>query len=562
MRLRLALCLGLLVLTLFVYAAVGGNGFVNYDDDGYVTGNVHVARGLSWANLVWSLTAFENGNWHPLTLLSHMLDVSLFGMEPAWHHRVSLALHALNVLLLFALLAWTTSWPWRSALVAALFAIHPLNVESVAWIAERKTLLCTAFWLLALLAHARYRKRGGMAAYALVVLLAALSLAAKPMAVTLPLTLVLFDFWPLDARPAGRGSLFVRYARELALPLALSLLCAGLTLEAQHAARALQGASSYPLGVRFANSAIGYVWYLRKLLWPGQLAVFYPHPVTTVSYLAATLAALAMASLTFAALWVGGRSRHVALGWCWYLGTLLPVSGIVQVGSQAYADRYAYVPLIGLFVLIGWTLARAARKRPAWRIVLVSAAVLWVALLSVRAHAQVRVWHDSITLFRHALEVVPDSALAHNNLGMALVGEDRMQEALLHFEASVALAPWDSDARSNLGNALRALHRPAEAQEQYLKALRERPEDPSIHYNLATVLWDLGKREEADAELEEALRIDPGYLEARSLLGMALYRDGKLTEALAHFRELVRLDPNDTASRAWALKIENELRKR
>jgi len=545
-RLGIGLAGALAALTLAVYLPVIGFAFLNYDDNLYVVDNARIASGLSADNALWSLTAFEAGNWHPLTLLSHMLDVQLFGMNAAGHHGVNLAIHVVNVLLLFWLLASTTGQPWPAAFAAALFAVHPLNVQTVAWISERKSLLSTAFWILALLAHARYRTERSRRSYLLVVVCAALALAAKPMAVTLPLTLVLLDVWPLASRPTGRGSTIVLYARELAPTVALAGVCGILTLAAQRQAEALQSVTAYAWPVRLANAAVSYVWYLKTMIWPARLAVFYPHPVTLIGTFQVVAAIAVFAAICGLVVKQRATFPASAMGWWWYAGTLLPVVGIIQVGSQAYADRYAYVPLIGVFVVVAWGVARmTTTATEPWRRLAAAAGLAWVVALACVTRSQLPYWSDSVALFRRAIDVVPDNALAHNNLGMALVERNEMAEALEHFEKAVAIAPWDTDARSNQGNALRALGRPAEAAAAYEKALAQAPSDASIHYNLATALVDLAQGDEAIEQLVEAVRLDPGYVRARLLLGTLYARQGRTGDALAQFREVVRVDPGD-----------------
>ena len=557
LRLQIALAAAVAALTLALYAPVLGFEFVNYDDNVYVADNAHVASGWSAANAVWSLTAFENGNWHPLTLMSHMMDVQLFGLNAHGHHGVNLALHAVNVLLLFALLAGSTGRPWAAVLAAALFAVHPLNLQTVAWISERKSLLSTAFWLAALLAHVRYRKDGSRRAYVMVVVFAALALAAKPMAVTLPLTLVLLDVWPLATRPHGRGPLWARYARELAPIVALAFACGLLTIAAQKAGHALQTVTSYPWPVRLANAVVAYVWYLVTMVWPGRLAVFYPHPMGTLAAAKVASCAIVLAAITAVVVAKGRAFPPLATGWWWYAGTLLPVAGIVQVGSQAYADRYAYVPLIGIFVIVAELAARAACGAPVWRRRLIGAlCVVWIAALTLSTRAQLPYWHDSVALFSRAIDVVPQNALAHNNLGMALVEQNEIGEALGHFHEAAEIAPWDTDARANEGNALRALGRPGEAAEAYAKALSQSPTDASLHYNLATALVDLSRFDEAATHLGRAVTLDPSHVKARMLLGTLLVRQGRAEEALAQFVEVTRLDPGDARARGWVRRLE------
>jgi tetratricopeptide (TPR) repeat protein len=560
-RLELALAVALAALTIGVYAPVRTFEFVNYDDNLYVVDNPHITQGLSGGDVGWSLTAFENGNWHPLTLLSHMLDVQVFGLNPAGHHAVNLALHVVNALLLFWLLAGTSEQPWPSAFVAALFAVHPLNVQTVAWVSERKSLLSTVFWLLALLVYAGYRRAPNPKKYFLLLLLAAMALAAKPMAVTLPLTILLLDIWPLGTRPSGRQAAS-RRGLELAPLLALSAACGVLTLFAQRAASALQSVETYSWPVRLGNALVAYAWYLKAMLWPEGLAAFYPHPMTTLTLTAILPSALVLVVGCAVVIAKGRAFPAAAMGWWWYVGTLVPVIGIIQVGAQAYADRYAYVPLVGIFIVVVWSAVRWTEPRPiVWRRVLAVAGVVWIAALSVATRAQLRYWHDSVSLFQRAIDVVPDNALAHNNLGMALVQRNRMEAALDQFEKAVEIAPLDTDARSNLGNALRALDRPADAVAAYRNALEQSPNDPTIHYNLATALVDLSRTDEATNHLRDAVRLDPAYAKARYLLGTILYREGRADDALAQFREIVRRDPADERAGEWVRRIEGEIRR-
>ncbi len=560
LRLNLVFAAVLVVVTIAVYAPVCDFGFVNYDDNVYVTENPGIGQGLTQDNLVWSVTAFVNGNWHPLTLVSHMLDVQVFGLDPAGHHGMNLALHVLNVLLLFWLLAGTTLRPWPSALVAAAFAVHPLNVQTVAWISERKSLLSTGFWLLALLAHVGYRRSPNVTKYLLVVALAAAALAAKPMAVTLPLTLVLFDVWPLAMRPKGRGWVLPRDLRELGPVLALAGACGVLTLVAQHAAKAIQSVTEFPLPARLGNALVSYAWYLKAMIWPFGLAVFYPHPMDSLGIAEIGASALVLVVICAAVVAKGRAFPPLAMGWWWYVGTLLPVAGIIQVGSQAFADRYAYVPLIGIFVIVAWSAVRLTEARSVrWRRAAGFAGCVWVAALSIATRAQLPYWHDSVSLFQRAIDVVPENALAQNNLGMALVDQHKIADALEHFEKAVAIAPLDTDARSNLGNALRALGRPADAVVAYEEAVTQSPGDASIHYNLATALVDLRRAAEAVTHLREAVRIDTAYTKARFLLGVLLVQQRQAEEALVQFREILRLDPRNERAGEWVRRIEGQL---
>jgi tetratricopeptide (TPR) repeat protein len=556
---NLALAVALAALTIVVYAPIRNSLFLNYDDNAYVTSNARIGQGLSAENVAWSVTAFVNANWHPLTLLSHMLDVELFGVDPVAHHGMNLALHVVNVTLLFWLLCGTTGQSWPSAFVAALFAVHPLNVQTVAWISERKSLLSTAFWLLALLAHVGYRRHPSWARYLVVSVTAGLALAAKPMAVTLPLTVVLLDIWPLAMRPSGRGSMGLRYARELGPVIAMAGACGVLTLLAQRAGNAIQTVTDYPISVRLGNALVSYAWYLKAMIWPAGLAAFYPHPMSTQGVVEVVVSTLVLVGVCTAVVSKGRAFPAAATGWWWYVGTLLPVAGIIQVGSQAYADRYAYVPLIGIFIVVAWLAARFTAAKPVvWRRALAVAGVAWIAALSFATRAQLPYWHDSVALFQRAIDVVPDNALAQNNLGMALVEQNRIADALEHFQKAVTIAPGDTDARSNLGNALRTLGRPADAAIAYDEALAQSPNDPSIHYNLATALVDLGRGDEAATHLREAVRLDPEYTKARYLLGTILIKAGRPADALEQFREVARLDPQNQRAGEWVRRLEGQ----
>jgi tetratricopeptide (TPR) repeat protein len=563
LRPHLVLAAVLAAVTIAVYLPVFDFRFVNYDDDVYVTENSRIGQGLTRDNVAWSATAFVAGNWHPLTLVSHMIDVSLFGLDPAGHHGMNLVFHVANVVLLFWLLAGTTLKTWPSALVAALFAVHPLNVQTVAWISERKSVLSTTFWLLALLAHVAYRRRPGVAAYLSVVACAALALASKPMAVTLPLTLVLIDYWPLAVRPTHRGWVSLRDARELLPIVVLAGVSAVLTLKAQHAIAAIQSVTAFSWPVRLGNAVVSYAWYLKATFWPSGLAVFYPHPMASLGFAQIAASALLFVALCSTVVVKGRAFPALATGWWWYVATLLPVAGLIQVGSQAYADRYAYVPLIGIFIAIAWLAVRATEAISApWRRVIVVASLAWIAALSLTTRAQLPHWRDSVSLFQRAIDVVPNNALAQNNLGMAFVEEGNVAEALAHFQEAVALAPMDTDARSNLGNALRVLGRPAEAVIAYDAALSQLPGDASIHYNLATALIDVGRRDDAVAHLNDAVKLDPEHAKARFLLGVLLAQQGRIDESLAQFREVVRLDPRNEQAGEWVRRIEAERERR
>ena len=381
-RTTILLALLLILGTIVVYIPALHNGFVNYDDPDYVTANLHVRQGLSWSNIRWAFTATVQANWHPLTWISHMIDVQFFGMNPTGHHAVSVLLHAINVVLLFFLLARTTGYTLRSAAVAAIFAVHPLNVESVAWIAERKSLLCMLFFLLALLAYGWYVRKPGIGRYLCVGFLFAMGLMAKPMVVTFPFVLLLFDYWPLQRLKEGQIT-FPKLLIEKIPLFALSAASAMITVIAQHGAGALGITAALPLSFRIKNAIYSYLIYIFKGIWPSRLAVFYPHPENTLALWKVLLAALVLLAITVL-VWHFRRYKYLLAGWLWYLGTMVPVIGIVQVGRQAMADRYAYVPFIGLFVMAVWLIAELFARI---RLSLPAAAVIGVAVLSSYAAA-------------------------------------------------------------------------------------------------------------------------------------------------------------------------------
>lgn len=445
LRLPLLLSAALALLTLAAWLPALRNGFVNLDDGLYVTGNPQVQKGITRAGVAWALTANVANNWHPLTLLSHMLDCQLFGLDPAGHHAMSLLLHLADVLLLFAVLARMTGALWRSAAVAALFAVHPLHVESVAWAAERKDVLSALFWILAMGAWTSYARRPSLGRYLLVVLLMALGLAAKPMVVTLPFALLLLDVWPLERLGLGWKRLMAEKLPLLALSVAASLA----TLRYQRTS--LAPLELVPWSLRLANAAVSYAAYLGKLLLPRNLAVFYPIPLAIPAWQAAGSAAL-LAALTALAVWKVRQAPWLLVGWLWFLGTLVPVIGLVQVGRQAMADRYTYLPSIGLFLAIVWGISELLRER---RAVLAAASAVAIALLAAGTWMQVGYWKDSLVLYRHALAVTRDNYVAHVGLAKALAAEKDWAGAAEQYRAALALRPGLIEARTGLEAALR-----------------------------------------------------------------------------------------------------------
>jgi tetratricopeptide (TPR) repeat protein len=563
---RLWVLLALAALTVVVYAPVRHYDFVSVDDPVYVSENPVVARGLSWPGVAWAFTSSQAANWHPLTWLSHMLDVQLFGMAPGAHHVTNLVLHVLNTLLLYLLLLRMTGRAGPSAVVAALFAVHPLHVESVAWIAERKDVLSTLFWMLAVWAYLSYVglpafRRGAAAAtegrrrrwsYALMLLWFALGLMAKPMLVTLPFVLLVLDVWPLGrfGRPVAacdvRHAAGIRAWRSLVIEkvplLALAAASSTITFLVQQRGGAVSGLAVVPLARRLANAAVACATYPLKAIWPSGLSAFYPYPAaTTVAEVAGAIALLLAVSILALRL---SRSRpYLLAGWLWYLITIAPVIGIVQVGRQAMADRYTYVPIVGVFVAATWGACDALSRVPARRVVLPAAAAAIIALYAVAARAQTGWWADSALLWQRALAVNPDNYFALNSLGYLSSEAGRTDEAIRYFSASLRFAPDYPEAHNNLGLMRARQGRLDEAIAEYRQALALNPDLFPAHNGLGKALAGQGKFTEAIGEYRAALRLNPRLVDAHNNLGVALSAVGRTSEAAAQYREALGVQP-------------------
>jgi protein O-mannosyl-transferase len=542
------LALALVAITLAAWSPVLQNDFVNYDDPVYVTENPHVQGGLTWAGAAWAFRTGEGANWHPLTWLSHMLDCQLWDLRPAGHHLTSLLFHAANTLLLFLLLKRLTGSDWRSALVAALFAWHPLHVESVAWVAERKDVLSTFFGLLALGAYARYVQCGDLKSpisnlrspwYAAALFLFALSLMSKPMLVTLPFLLLLLDYWPLARWQLVQGSKFPAAPARLLLEklpfLALSAASCVVTFLVQQHGRAVVPAEALPLKARLLNGLLAYGGYVDKACWPVRLAVFYPYH--RLSWGPVLLAAAVVAGLTLAAVLWRRRWPGLCVGWFWFVGTLVPVIGLVQVGAQAMADRYTYLPLIGLFVAVAWVLPDLLGR---WKAAAGAAALLLCLILS---WGQLSYWKNSETLFRHALAVTTGNYVAHGNLGAALVVAGQPREAEAQFSAALRVHPGYYPAAYALGNLARTNGSPESALAWFNRALALRPGDAQVQYNHAVMLAEMQQEDAAIAHYREALRLNPQLAPAHNNLAGLLLLQGQPDEALVHAQTALRLQP-------------------
>ncbi len=616
---KLIVCMLLFLATLAAFWQVKNHDFINLDDEQYVTQNPYVRGGLTAGNLAWAFTTTHASNWHPLTWISHQLDVQFFGMHPAGHHLVSLLLHIANTLLLFFVLNRMTQKLWQSAAVAALFALHPLHVESVAWVAERKDVLSTLFMLLTLWAYFVYTRHPGLVRYLLVVVLFALGLMSKPMLVTLPFVLLLLDYWPLGRyaglemkslpptvestgkkkpkkknaeqelpvvperrRSPGSGNMFKALMTEKIPLFALTVVSSIITFVAQQKGGAMSPLDDIPLLKRLGNALVSCAAYLVETIFPGDLAVFHPYPAEIAAWqlLGSTVLIVCITVLV-----VQYRKSHpyAFVGWFWYLGMLVPVIGVIQVGMQAMADRYTYIPLVGIFILLIWGAADLAKRIGLRKSTLTAIAGSVLAALVAATWVQVSYWQNSVILFEHALAVTSNNYLAHTNLGVALNRMGRAEEAASHYleairinpnfssphynlanyyaargdkedayrhyQEAIRIRPDYASAYNNLGVLLASQRRFEEAASQYDKALRIEPANAGFHYNCGIALANQGRLSEAAAQFRDALALRPNYAEAHNDLGKVLLTEGKPEEAASHFSEAVWVKPNFTEAR-------------
>jgi tetratricopeptide (TPR) repeat protein len=545
-RLDLLIYLALLLATFAVYAQVRNFDFINYDDGDFIIDNPNVRQGITAQGLEWALTSDYEGNWVPLTWVSHMLDCQFFGLDSGWHHLHNVLLHALAAVMLCIFLQRATGTRGRSALVAFLFALHPLHVQSVAWVAERKDVLSACFWFLTLWLYVRYAERPGTGRYLAVALTFGLGLMAKPMMVTLPFVLLLLDYWPL-ARLGQRG----RKAFWEKLPL-LGLVGAAtaITYLAQKHAESV---NLIPLKARLANATHSYALYILQTFWPVRLAILYPYPRAFAFALLPLLAeGILLVVVTTGVIVLRRRAPYLLMGWGWFVVTLVPVIGLVQVGDQAHADRYMYVPMVGLLIMLIWGAAEILEKLRAKKLAIPLAAAACLAS-AVVSWVQVGYWRNGETLFRRALAVTSDNKIANNNLGNYLMSSGRLSEAIPYFETAVRIDPEFPTARNNLGIALGRMGRLPDAIAQFQIAVRLSPDAPDPHTNLGTALAQAGRLPEAADEFETALRMDPNDALVQRNLGQALSGiPGRLPDALRHLEEADRLRPDPELKQAIA----------
>lgn len=562
-RTKFLISLFLIVITFAAFWQVNRHEFVNYDDNVYILENHHVRAGLTVKGVAWAFTSFYASNWHPLTWLSHMLDCELFGLNPKWHHLTNLIFHLANTVLLFLLLNRMTGALWRSAFVGILFALHPLHVESVAWVAERKDVLSTFFWMLTLWAYIRYVEHPGLGKYVITLLLFMAGLMSKPMLVTLPLILLILDYWPLDRLKQLSSSntsitppwfpISFRLVLEKIPLIVLSATSSAITIFAQQHGNTVMSLEVLPLEMRIANALVSYVTYIWKTIWPVDLAVFYPHPgMHAIGRIAGSGLLLLCIFII-----VGYSSRkhpYLAVGWLWYFITLAPVIGVVQVGAQAMADRYTYIPIIGLFIIIAWGIPDILALWRYKKQILIISTGLVISTVTVLTFFQLQNWKNNFTLFKHALRVTDDNYLAHTNLGAVLVGQGKLDDGITHYNRALEIKPDYALANYNIGVVLDRKGDLQQAISHYEKAIRSRPNYVKAHCNLGVARAREKKYDAAISHFSAALDIEPDIAEAHFNIGRCLAITGKNDKAIIHFTEVVRILP-ELAQAHYALGI-------
>jgi protein O-mannosyl-transferase len=571
----------LAAISLVVFGQTIRYNFVNFDDDLYVYNAPAIQAGLTGQGIALAFTSQHARNWHPLATLSHMLDCQLYGLKPGGHHATNVILHIIAVLLLFRVLQEMTGAVWKSAIVAALFAVHPLHVESVAWVSERKDVLSAVFFLLMLGAYVRYARASSITRYLLVAVLFAAGLMSKPMLVSVPAILLLLDYWPLrrfeqpcstgktkvvnsESQPCTRQRLFLE---KIPLFVLAGGSCVATFVLQKHATGAIP---PLPFLWRVQNAFVSYMIYVWKTLWPTHLAVFYPHPNNALPIWIVILAITLLLAITVSAIVFRNKRPYVFTGWFWYLVMLMPVIGLVQVGEQGHADRYTYLPHIGLFMLAVWFAADVAAVREYRSRFTTATAVVIILALASAAFIQASYWRNSETLWTHALDVTSDNDFAHNNLGYLCVDRGELDKAIAHFEAALEIRSRKLDphydvgsafVQMNLADALARKGQPDEALVHYEEAIRLQPNYADAYYNRGNVLFAKGRIDEAIADWEKTLQIQPNDADAHTCMGNAFLRQGSPKEAIAHYEEAMALAPGDPHSRnniAWVLATSSD----
>jgi protein O-mannosyl-transferase len=555
------ICILLSLLVLGIYWKVQYHEFINYDDGRYIIENKHVKSGLSKENFIWAFTQVHSANWHPVTWLSHMLDSHFYGLNPNGHHLSSLGFHIANSLLLFLLLCRMTGEIWKSCFVASLFAFHPINIESVAWASERKSVLSTFFLLLTMWAYINYVQKKNFARYSIVLLFFILGLMSKPMLVTLPFVFLLLDYWPLNRFKISLSNTLpstkvVSHIKNNLLNLffekiPLLILVAGscvITLIAQKSWGAVVSLENVSLVSRISNALVSYLKYLEKMAWPTNFSIFYPYPENGFVLWEVLMSGLVLITITFISIRLIKKAPYLVVGWFWYLGTLIPVIGLVQVGQQAMADRYAYVPLIGIFIIIAWGLPELLKNYLFRKKLLIFLTGIYFSILMTLCWTQLQYWKSSIKIFQHAINVTerkyPSFVGVYNNLGVVLISQMKFEEATVNLKKAVELQPNYPESYNNLGYALSELKRFSEADIQYKQAIRLKPDYAEAHNNLANSLSKKSSFNKAIIHYKKAIQYKPDFSEAHFNLGVTLNKSNHSEKAIPHLEEAIRLEPN------------------
>lgn len=557
--LKFFICLFIILITIAAFWQVRNNEFINLDDNLYVIDNAYISKGLTFHSIFWALTSLYRGHWHPMTWISHMLDYNLYGLNPTGHHITNLLFHIANTLLLFLLLCRMTNLPWRSGFVAALFALHPLHVESVAWVAERKDVLSAFFWTLAMWSYVYYVQKPKFRRYLLVTLCFLLALMSKPMVVTLPFVLLLLDYWPLgrlrlgqndnalnpsfsnSMSPVPRKVPFIHLVGEKIPLFFLAAALSLFTILAHWGSGAISSLDKLPLEIRIGNAVVSYAKYMAKMIWPDRLAVLYPHPIILPLWEVAG-ATLLLVMITVLVYLSRRRSPYLIVGWLWYLGTLLPVIGLVQAGVQGMADRFTYIPMIGLFIMVVYGISDIVSGWRCSTVALAISGALWLLILMISTAYQVQVWRNSVTLFSHTLTVTVNNSIIENNLGVTLARQGEDYDAAVHYKKALKINPRYSDAHHNLAALLARQGKDQEAMVHFFEALRTKPNSAEAHNDLGVLLTKNGKIQEAIFHFVEAIRINPNYGETYFNLGLVLLEQKRNEEAISFFNEALRIN--------------------
>jgi Tfp pilus assembly protein PilF len=543
-------CIVLAVVTFLAFQGVRNSDFVDFDDHGYVLENRHVQQGLNAQSIEWAFTTFEVSNWHPLTWISHMVDWSIYGNNPSGHHITNLLLHAANAVLLFLLLLYLTGSLWRSAIVAFLFALHPAHVESVAWISERKDVLCAFFWFLTSIAYVWNVRKPSWKRFVWVVCGCACALLSKPMAVTLPFTLVLLDFWPLRRitfSPETRGPWFSTLRTRCLEKWPLFMMAAissVITFKAQQASGAVATFQGLPLADRICNAAISYWRYVRIMIWPDPLTPYYYYDASHTMVAGAVLSAVAILLVTGACWRFRNDRPYCLVGWLWFLGTLLPVIGLVQVGGQSLAERYTYIPYIGLFIAVVWLAGDVLARFPKFKVAawLLTGAV--IVACAVKTDAQVRIWKDTVTLFSHVLAIDPRGEITNSTLGIAYMRLGMLDEAQKYIEQSLVYDPDNFDGHNDLGIILGRKGRMQEALKEFRRSAAINSNRAKAHANIAWILTATNQLSEAIPEFTQALQLDPDQADVHNNFGVALLGLGANDKAYEQFSDALQIQPD------------------